>query len=144
MPHLVQGKFHLKPSIWSITSFHLFCQPILILFTILHHFPMSVSWRWWGIHQGPPSISLFMSTSTHHLRIWLRNQLVPCDLHAWMEGLLASDSRFRSLTSDQMIPRMFDFNSFIHICWNVLGYLGIHWHHWWFPSHLLTIYLNDQ
>ena len=27
---------------------------------------VSVSCRWWGIHQGPPSMSLFMLTSTHY------------------------------------------------------------------------------
>jgi hypothetical protein len=37
-------------------------------------------------------------------RIRLRNQLVPWDLHASMAGLLTSDSRFTSLTSDRMIP----------------------------------------
>jgi hypothetical protein len=45
MPHHVQGKFHFKPSICSISSFHFLCQSILIRFTILHHFPMSVSCR---------------------------------------------------------------------------------------------------
>jgi hypothetical protein len=30
MPHHVQGKFHFKPSICSITSFHFLCQSILI------------------------------------------------------------------------------------------------------------------
>jgi hypothetical protein len=30
MPHNVQGKFHFKPSICSITSFHFLCQSILI------------------------------------------------------------------------------------------------------------------
>jgi hypothetical protein len=74
----------------------------------------------WGIHQGPPSTSLFLSTSTHHPGIRLRNQLVPWDLHASMECLLASDGSFTSLTSYQMIPRVFDLSSFIHICWNVL------------------------
>jgi hypothetical protein len=39
MPHHVQGKFHFKPSIYSIASFHFLCQSILIRFTILHHFP---------------------------------------------------------------------------------------------------------
>jgi hypothetical protein len=38
------------------------------------------------------------------LGIRLRNQLVPWDLHASMAGLLTSDSRFTSLTSDRMIP----------------------------------------
>jgi hypothetical protein len=38
----------------------------------------------------------------------LRNQLVLWDLHASMAGLLTFDSRFTSLTSDRMIPWMFD------------------------------------
>jgi hypothetical protein len=55
----------------------------------------------------------------------LRNQLVPWDLHALMAGLLTSDSGLTSLTSDRMIPWMFDFSSSIHIRWNVLSTLGI-------------------
>jgi hypothetical protein len=30
VPHHVQGKFHFKPSIYSITNFHFLCQSILI------------------------------------------------------------------------------------------------------------------
>ena len=33
-----------------------------------------VSCRWWGIHHGPPPMSLFLSTSTPYLGIRLRNQ----------------------------------------------------------------------
>jgi hypothetical protein len=44
-------------------------------------------------------------------------------MHASMAGLFASSSGFTSLTSDRMIPRMFDFRSSIHIRRNVLGYL---------------------
>jgi hypothetical protein len=73
-------------------------------------------------------MSLFLSTSTHYLGIRLRNQLVLWDLHASMAGPLTFDSRFTPLTSDRMIPRMKDSGSSIHICWNVLGYLGNHWH----------------
>jgi hypothetical protein len=87
---------------------------------------MLVSCHLWGIHQGPPSMSLFLLTSTHYPRTRLRNQLVPWDLHASMAGLLTSDSGFTSLTFDQMIPQMFDFISSIHIRWNVLEYLGNH------------------
>jgi hypothetical protein len=61
MPHHVQGKFHFKPSICSISSFHFLCQSILIQFTILHHFPVSVSCCWRGIHQGPSWMTLFLS-----------------------------------------------------------------------------------
>ena len=97
-----------------------------------------------GDTSRPPSMNIFLSTSTHHLWIRLRNQLVPWDLHASMEGLLASDSGFTSLTSDEMIPRMFDFISSIHIRWNVLDYLRNHWHQWWPPSRLLTFYIIDR
>jgi hypothetical protein len=58
--------------------------------------------------------------------IRLRNHLVLWDLHASMAGLLTFDSWFTSLTVDRMIPQVFDFSSSIHICWNVLGYLGNH------------------
>jgi hypothetical protein len=50
----------------------------------------------------------------HHQWIWIRNQLVPWELHASMAGLLAFDNRFTSLTFDWMIPWMFDFGSFSH------------------------------
>ena len=103
-----------------------------------------VSCHWWGIHQGPPSTSMFVSTSTHYPGTRLRNQLVPWDLHASMAGIFTSDSGFTSLTPDRMIPWIFDFNSSSHIRWNVLGYLWNHWHQWWFPSHLLTVYLIDR
>jgi hypothetical protein len=73
-------------------------------------------------------MSLFLLTLEHYSRARLRNQLVPWDLHASMEGVLMSESGFTSLTSDRMILQMFDFNSSIHIRWNVLGYLGNHGH----------------
>ena len=38
-----------------------------------NYISMSVSCRWWGIHQGPPSMILFLSTSAHDLGIRLRN-----------------------------------------------------------------------
>jgi hypothetical protein len=82
------------------------------------------------IHQGPPSMSLFMSNSTHYPGDRLRNQLIPWDLHASMVGLLMSDNGFTSLTSDRMIPRIFDLISSIRIRWNVLEYLGNHCHQW--------------
>lgn len=78
-----------------------------------HLTPMSHCW--WGIHHFPPSTSLFLLTSTHHMRIRMRTYSVPWNSHASMVGILIFDSGFTSLTSDQKIPRMFDFNSFIHI-----------------------------
>ena len=77
------------------------CQSMSIWST--NYISMSVSCRWWGIHQGPPSTSLFLSTPTHYPGIRLRNRLVLWDLHASMACLLASDSRFTSLTFDRMI-----------------------------------------
>jgi membrane-associated PAP2 superfamily phosphatase len=71
-------------------------------------------------------MSIFLSTSTHYPIIQLRNTTIPWNLHASMEGLLTFDSGFTSLTLDQLIPQMFDLKSFIHIHWNVLGYLGNH------------------
>ena len=41
-------------------------------------------------------------------------------MHASMVGLLSSNNRFTPMTSDQMISRMFDLNSLIHIHWDVL------------------------
>jgi hypothetical protein len=63
--------------------------------------------------------SLSLSASTHYPGIRPRNQLVPWDLHAFMESFLMSDSGLTSLTSNWMIPGMFDFISSIHIHWNV-------------------------
>jgi hypothetical protein len=71
-------------------------------------------------------MSLFLLNSTHYAGTRLRNQLVLWDLHASMAGLLMFDSGFTSLTSERMIPRMFDFKSSIHIRRNVLEYLVNH------------------
>jgi hypothetical protein len=38
-----------------------------------------------------------------------------------MAGLLTFDGGFTSLTSDRMIPQMFNLNSCIHIRWNELN-----------------------
>ena len=122
----VQGKYPPREStIPNILPQNL-CQSMSIWST--NYISMSVLCRWWGIHQGPPSMSLSPSTPTHYPGIRLRNQLVLWDLHASMAGLLTFDSRFTSLISDRMIPWMFDFGSLIHVWGNVLGYLGNHWH----------------
>jgi hypothetical protein len=47
--------------------------------------------------------SLFLLTSTHYPGIILRNQLVPWNLHASMEGFLAFDNGFSLLTPDRDI-----------------------------------------
>jgi hypothetical protein len=46
------------------------------------------------IHHGPPSMILFPSTSTHYLRVRIRNHSVPWSMHASMAGFLAFDNRF--------------------------------------------------
>ena len=99
------------------------CQSMFFWST--NYISVSVSCRWWGIHQGPPVTSVSLSTSTHYSGIRPRNQLVPWDLHALMESLLMFGSGLTSLTFDWMIPRMFDFSSSIHVHWNVLSTLGI-------------------
>ena len=48
--------------------------------------------------------SLFLSTSNHYPGIRLRNQLVPWNLHASMEGFLTFDSGFSLLTPNWEIP----------------------------------------
>ena len=47
------------------------CQSMFFWST--NYISISISCRWWGIHQGPPSTSLFLSTSTHYPGIRLRN-----------------------------------------------------------------------
>jgi len=122
----VQGKYPPREStIPNILPQNL-CQSMSIWSA--NYISMSVSCRWWGIHQGPPSKSLFLLTSTHYPGIRLRNQLLLWDLHASMASLLTFDSGFTSLTPDRMIPWMFNLISSIRIHWNVLGYLGNHWH----------------
>ena len=122
----VQGKYLPRDSTITNILSQYPCQSMFIWYT--NYIYVSVSCRLWGIHQGPPVMSLFLSTSTHYLGTRFRNQLVLWDLHASMEGLLMFDSGFTSLTSDWMIPWMFESNSSIHIRWNVLDYLGNHWH----------------
>ena len=47
---------------------------ITVLSCLLQNIFDCVSCRWWGIHHGPPLMSLFLLTSTSHLGIRLRNQ----------------------------------------------------------------------
>ena len=95
----------------QIKQLHL-CQSFSFeLFYLLIH----VSCWWWGIDHFPPSTSLFLSTSTHHPGIRPTNHSLPWNLHALMVATLIFDNWFTSLTSDQKILWMFNFNSFIHI-----------------------------
>ena len=66
-------------------------------------FLFQVSCRWWGKHHGPPSMSLFLSTSTPHPGIRLRNQenyLVPACLN---DRLTSFRHEFTSLNLDWKI-----------------------------------------
>ena len=123
------GSYILNKSSYSITDLSSSCHPPLI----------------WSImlDQCPPSMIVFLLTSMHHLGVRLRIQLVPGNLHASMVGLLIFDSQSTSSAFDQNIPWVFDFNSFIHTHRSVLGYLGNHFHHWWFPLLLLMTFLKD-
>ena len=57
----------------------------------------------YGIHHGPPSARLFLSTSTHHLGISLRNIVVPSNVYALMAYFLAFNNRFTSYKFDRNI-----------------------------------------
>ena len=60
----VQGKYPPRES--AITNI-LSQYPCLSMFIwSTNYISVSVSCHWWGIHQGPPSTSLFLSTSTHY------------------------------------------------------------------------------
>ena len=117
---------------------------ITLLFGLLQNIYDNVSCRWWKIHHGPHSTTLFMSSSTPYPGIRIRSQVnylglacvngrLPCfhcmSLHHWL--LI------------QRCHQVFESNSFIHIRWYVLRYLGNHWNQWWLPSHLLTVYIID-
>ena len=68
-------------SCWDFTSAikQLFLSVTFESILWLHHTQNSitlfrVSCRWCGIHHGPPSMRLFLSTSAHHPRSSLRNK----------------------------------------------------------------------
>ena len=75
---------------------------------------------------------------------YLETTLVPKNLHSSMAGLFALDYGFTSLTLSRRILLVFNFKSFIHTRWDVLGHLANHCHHWWFSLHLLMIYIIDR
>ena len=64
-------------------------------------------------------------------------------LHSLMVGYLDFNTSLHYFLLIEGSHRVFDSKSFIHIWWYVLRYLGNHWHQWLFPSHLLTVYIND-
>ena len=82
---------------------HLWVSPMVVS-SLQHQLLFHVSCRWWGKHHGPPSTSLFMSTSTHHWRIRFKKaSQEPWILHASMTGFLAFDGRISSLASSWKI-----------------------------------------
>jgi len=145
VPHNVQGKsFNFRPTIYNITSFHPCVSP--------HSYnpPYYITFLWqFRVDDGGYIMAslrqvFFPSNSTHYPRIRLRNTTLPWNLHASMVCLLSFDNGFTSMTPDRLISWMFDFNSLSMFTGMYYKYLGSHWHHWWFPSHLLIVYIHDQ
>ena len=75
----VQNMFGHLSTICSQFTFYHVGHP---WFNLVHHSAIrftsnifDVSCRWWGIHHGPPSMIIFLSTSTPYPRIRLRNQV---------------------------------------------------------------------
>ena len=100
---------------------------ITLLSGLLQNIFDRVSCRWWGIHHGPPSTSLFLSTSTPYPRIGLRNQdkyLGPTCLN---HRLLRFQHVFTSLNLDwNILPSVRPHVLYSHlggctkICWESL------------------------
>jgi len=89
--------------ILSLQSMYVIPKPILY-----HHHSVSNHdthfFCWWGIHQGPPTMSHFLLRSTHYLRSWLRNNpSVPWCLHTSMTSFFTLGERFTSLDFDRHI-----------------------------------------
>ena len=64
-------------------------------------------------------------------------------LHALMVGYLTFNMSSHHWLLIERYHRLFNSKSFIHTWRDVLRYLGNHWHQWWFPSCLLTVYIID-
>ena len=67
-----------------------------------------------GIHHGPPSTRLFLSTPAHHLWISLRNKLVPLGLYASMIDSLTFDIDSHHWPLIEIFDWVFDIKSSIH------------------------------
>jgi len=68
----------------------------------LHKIICFVSCRRCGIHQGPPTMSHFLSTSAHYPRSWLRNNPFSTLKLACLNGkFLTSENRFTSMAFDR-------------------------------------------
>ena len=85
----------------------------------LHHTQNSrtlfqVSCRRCGIHHGPPSTRLFLSTSAHHPGISFRKKISTLRLVCLNERFSHSQHRFTSLTFVREIPLVFDIKTSIH------------------------------
>ena len=68
----VQGKYLPRDSAITNILFQYLCHSMFIWST--NYISVSILCRWWGIHQGPPSMRLFLSTSSHYLGARPRNQ----------------------------------------------------------------------
>ena len=67
----VQGKYLPRESAITNIMFQYTCHPMFIWST--KYISVTISCHWWGIHQGPPSTSLFLLTSTHYPGTRIRN-----------------------------------------------------------------------
>ena len=99
MPHPLQ---YLQPSFFMTTI----PEPCVVRSFSPLEIICFVSCRRCGIHQGPPTMSHFLSTSTHYQRIWLRNTPFSTLKLACLNGkFLTSGERFTSLAFNRKILR---------------------------------------
>ena len=99
MPPYVQRKIVLRICICSqnyLSVSYLWVSPIVTPYSNYKNL-FRVSFCWCGIHHGPPSTRLFLSTSTHLSGISLRNKVVPWYLYTSMKDFFAFANRFTSL-----------------------------------------------
>ena len=68
LPYTIINFLPCRPSLCQFQIIFILWSTLTLLLILCH---------WWGIHQGPPVTSLFLSTSTHHPGTRLRNHLVP-------------------------------------------------------------------
>ena len=67
---------HMQLSILTVLAFPMSISTYVHTLFHLQNL-LLISFHWWGIHQGPPLMSLFPLTPTHYPGIRLRNHLVP-------------------------------------------------------------------
>ena len=110
---LFEGSYHVS----AICSHAHPSQPSPSHFVLISHiFTLLVMFHvdWWGIHQCPPSIDLFLSMTTHYLGTCSRNSLVPWSLKSSVAGFLTLDSKLTPLVHVWMTLGVFDNNTSIH------------------------------